>query len=235
MNGRLYLIPTPLGAESDEGLAIPSGVRKIVQGLDGVIAESKKCALAFLKKMEHPRPLSSIPVRLLNEHTHAQDMPDLLDPLIRGECWGLVSDAGCPAVADPGADLVRLAHARGIKVTPLPGPASPLLALMASGLNGQRFAFHGYLSRVPDERRRQLRELESHAAKHDRAEIWMETPYRNLALFQDAMAVLKDKTLFCVAVDLTLPTEEIHTKPVAEWKTSAPPDLKNRPAIFLLA
>lgn len=232
-SGILYLIPTPLGAESD-GTEIALRVRRLVSKLDGIIAESKKSALAFLKQIEYPSALQNVQIRLLNEHTRDRDLADLIAPLERGENWGLVSDAGSPAVADPGAPLVRLAHLRGVRVSPQPGPSAVLLALMASGLTGQRFAFHGYLSKESAGRRRQMVDMESDAEKCDRTQIWMETPYRNQAVLEDALAVLRDKTLFCVAAELTLPGEEIRAADVGAWKKNPKMDLRNRPAIFLL-
>lgn len=232
-SGILYLIPTPLGPGSDIK-QVSDQIRGVVQGLDGVIAESKKSALAFLRRIDGQRPLQNVVIRLLNEHSRGSDLPDLIAPIARGQHWGLVSDGGLPAVADPGSDLVHLAHRSGIRVRPLPGSSSILLALMSSGLNGQRFAFQGYLSKDRAVRRRQLKELEVDSKTCDRTEIWIETPYRNSGLFEDTLDILRGETFLCVAIDLTCPTEEIRTKTVGEWRAAARPDLKNRPAIFLL-
>lgn len=230
--GILYLIPTPLGSGGDEQ-QVPDRVRQIVRTLDGVMAESRKSAMAFIRRV-CGRDQAPPVIRMLNEHTQPAELPDLLAPVARGQRWGIVSDAGSPAVADPGADLVRMAHQQGIRVSPQAGPSAILLALMASGLNGQRFAFHGYLPKDGSARRRRLKELEADSKTHDRTEIWMETPYRNSAMIEDMLDVMSDRTILCIAADLTHPTEEILTKTVQEWRAGPRRDLKNRPAIFLI-
>lgn len=231
--GVLYLIPTPLGAEADIE-QIPTRVRQLVRSLKGFIVESKKSALQFLKKVEYPIPLRTVPIRILDEHTRSEEWSGLLMPLEEGESWGLMSEVGSPAIADPGAGLIRLAYDRGIRVSPQTGPSAILLALMASGLNGQRFAFHGYLSKDRSECRRQLVQLEIDAARFDRTQIWIETPYRNLALFEDMISSLKDETDLSISIELNCPTEEIYTKSIERWKREPRPHLKNRPTIFLL-
>ena len=233
-SGILYLIPRPLAYVADPS-TMSGRVQEIVKTLDGIVAESKKSALAFLRQIGPSAPPSRpIPIRLLNEHTPPANLKDLVAPIEQGERWGLMSDAGSPAVADPGSALVRLAHEKGIRVSPESGPSSILMALMASGLNGQRFIFHGYLSRDGSLRRRQLRDLELDSIKQDRTQIWMETPYRNCAMFEDMLSVLNDPSMVCVASDLSFPTEEIATKSIRHWKNGPRPDLKNRPSIFLL-
>ncbi|MEA3116776.1 MAG: rRNA (cytidine1402-2-O)-methyltransferase, partial [Paraburkholderia sp.] len=181
------------------------------------------------------RPIQEIEIRELNVNTPAAEIDGLLAPLLAGTNAGLVSEAGCPAVADPGALLVRRAHERGIKVVPLVGPSSILLALMASGLNGQRFAFHGYLPVDAAERARKLRELEQHSRTFNETQIFIETPYRNRALLDALLAGLAPSTLIAVAVDLTLDTERIVSRAVSAWKKDAGAlDLHKRPAIFLM-
>lgn len=228
------LIPTALGSAPEALEVVSPSVREEARRLSGLIAESRKGATVFFKQAGLPPTSPPRAVRLLNEHTRPAELEKLLAPMLAGESWGLVSDGGSPAVADPGAELVLLAHRHGVRVRPLAGPSSPVLALMASGLGGQRFAFHGYLPRDTASRRRTLKDLESSAARHIRTEIWMETPYRNMAVFEDALAALEDNTFLSVASDLTLPTEDIQTRRVSEWKSAARPDLKNRPTIFLL-
>lgn len=231
-SGILYLIPTPIAAEASTDP--DDAIRSVVSTLDGVIGESRKMASAFLKKMKGPHLSESAALRLLNEHTRPSEIEHLIEPIERGESWGLISDAGCPAVADPGAALVRLAHARGVRVKPLAGPSAVLLSLMGSGLNGQRFVFHGYLSRDAAERRRELKNMESDSRRFSRSHIWIETPYRNSDVFAAALACLNEKTLFCVASDLTAPSEEIRTNSMAAWRACPPPDLRDRPTVFLL-
>lgn len=230
--GVLYLIPTTIGR--GDAADVTDRVRDIVRTLDGVLVESRTSTLGFLRSIGHTRPMDEIHVRLLNEHTREAEFADLIEPMARGETWGLFSDAGSPAVADPGAPLVRLAHERGVRVVPLVGPSSILLALMASGLNGQSFIFHGYLPRESAQRKKKMREMETDSQKTGRTQIWMETPYRNPAVIDDAIGSLKDGTLFCIAADLTQETEFIRTMTVRQWREGDRPALKDRPAIFLI-
>lgn len=233
MAGTLYLIPTPLGDEDSALAAIPEQVRQLVAGLDSFVVEHPKTARRHLKQLGISRPLQEIQLAELNEHTAATAVSALLDPLLEGKDIGLMSEAGCPAVADPGAELVRLAHQHGIRVVPLAGPSSILLALMASGLNGQSFAFHGYLPVDKAERSKRIKELEAESLRLKRTQIFIETPYRNRRLLDDLQATCKPNTLVTVAVDLTLSTQSIHTRTIGEWKKQSP-DLDKRPAIFLL-
>ncbi len=232
MAGILYLIPTPLGDTPLDGV-LPDETRRIAAGLDTFIVEHSKTARAFLKQLPTATPLQQLSLFELNEHTREAELEGLLQPLLEGRDVGLLSEAGCPAVADPGANLVRLAHALGIAVRPLVGPSSILLALMGSGLVGQRFAFHGYLPAKPEERAQALRELERRAEKEDAAQAFIETPYRNEALLETLLGVCKDDTLLCIARDLTLPDEYLATRRVADWRGQLP-DLRKRPAVFLL-
>jgi len=230
--GTLYLIPTPLGEQSLQDI-LPAAVQAIAARLDTFVVEHPKTARAFLKQIETQTALQQINLSVLDEHTQAQDLPALLAPLLAGKDVGLISEAGCPAVADPGANLVRLAHQRGIRVVPLVGPSSILLALMASGLPGQRFTFHGYLPVDKIERKQKLLELEQAARMRDETQIFIETPYRNRQMLEAIVDSCGAATALCVAADVTLATEEIHTKTVAEWKNILP-EIDKRPAVFLL-
>ncbi len=236
MKGTLYLIPNTLGDGDEAALAavLPAPVRERAGTLASYIGENAKTTRAFLKRVGTTRPIQEIEIHELNVNTPAAGIDRLLAPLLAGIDTGLVSEAGVPAVADPGALLVRRAHERGIKVVPLVGPSSILLALMASGLNGQSFAFHGYLPVDANERAKKLRELEQHSRKAKQTQIFIETPYRNRIMLDALLANCAPSTLVCVAADLTLPTETIVSCTVADWEKRPAPDLHKRPAIFLL-
>lgn len=237
MSGVLYLIPNALGEGDATALAavLPAGVIARTAALSYFIGENAKTTRAFLKRTGTERPIQDIEIRELNVNTPAAAIDRLLAPILAGTDAGLVSEAGCPAVADPGALLVRRAHERGVKVVPLVGPSSILLALMASGLDGQRFAFHGYLPVDAGERTRKLRELEAHSRKARETQIFIETPYRNRALLDAILAGCAPSTLVAVAVDLTLATETIVSRPVSAWKKAGSAlELHKRPAIFLM-
>jgi len=240
MAGTLFLIPNTLGKrdESDPVMdVIPAGVQQIAARLDYLVAENAKTARAFLKKLAETAPLThaiqQIEIRELNVNTKANALDALLDPIAGGRDGGLLSEAGVPAVADPGADLVRLAHTRGITVRPLVGPSSILLAVMGSGLNGQSFAFNGYLPVDADERAKRLRDLEQRSRKAQQTQVWIETPYRNGALLDALRQHCAGTTLLSIAVDLTLPTETIVTLPISAWRPDRL-ELHKRPAIFSL-
>ena len=229
--GILYLIPAPLG-ESDISGTIPDAVRKRLAKLDCFVVEHPKTARKFLKQAGVMH-LQSISISILDEHTHATELESLLEPLLAGRDVGLLSEAGCPAVADPGAALVRLAHKKNIRVVPLIGPSSVLLALMASGLNGQRFAFHGYL---PVDRRAlaaKLVELEKESQLRDQTQIFIETPYRNQKLLACIMLACRDDTVLSISSGLTTAEEFISTKTVKDWRLQLP-NLQGTPAVFLL-
>jgi 16S rRNA (cytidine1402-2'-O)-methyltransferase len=230
--GVLFLIPAPLG-EVDAESVLPESALAIVRGLDRFIAEDPKSARAFLKSVEMPQPLAQISIDTLNQHTRAAELPELLAPLLAGACIGLLSEAGYPAIADPGADLVSAAHAHGVRVAPLIGPSSLLLALSASGLNGQSFCFHGYLPVEPQARSAAIVELEARSRREASTQIFIETPYRNNPMLEALLAVCQPGTLLCIATDLTLPGESVRTQPVARWKSQVP-DLNRRPSVFLL-
>ncbi|SAK88251.1 tetrapyrrole methylase family protein [Caballeronia hypogeia] len=236
MSGVLYLIPNTLGEGDADALAhvLPEPVRTQAAALAYYIGENAKTTRAFLKKVGTQRPIQEIEVRELNVKTPPAEIDKLLAPILAGADAGLVSEAGCPAVADPGALLVRRAHQKGVKVVPFVGPSSILLALMASGMNGQSFAFNGYLPVDAAERGKRLRELEQLSRKANQTQIFIETPYRNKAMLDTLIAACAPSTLICVAVDLTLPGETIVTRTAADWKKQAAPELHKRPAIFLL-
>lgn len=230
--GTLYLIPSTLG-ESALDAILPEQVRAIAVRLDTFVVEHPKTARAFLKQVGTLLPLQQLNLLVLDEHTPETELAALLAPLLAGKDVGLISEAGCPAVADPGANLVRLAHQKNIRVVPLVGPSSILLSLMASGLSGQHFAFHGYLPVDKAERKNKLLELEQISASRNETEIFIETPYRNRQMLQAIVDSCGPSTLLCVAVDVTCATEWIQTKALAEWKKQSP-DIDKRPAVFLL-
>ena len=228
--GVLYLVPVDLGG-GDARSVVPPATLDIARGLGTFIAENAKTARAFLKGIGHPRPLQQIQFHVLDEHSDERQVESLLAVLQGGENCGLVSEAGCPAVADPGAALVRRAHASGVPVVPLVGPSSILLALMASGMDGQHFAFHGYLPVDNAERARRLKELEKRASGE--TQIFIETPYRNATMLQALLEHCRGDTLLCVAIDLTLPGGLVATRAISEWKKK-PPALDRRLVVFLL-
>lgn len=234
MAGTLYLLPTQLGATAPWPTVLPAATRAIACGLDYFIAENAKTARASLKWLEHPTPLREIAIEQLPEPLAAADLDRLLAPLHAGRNAGLMSEAGCPGVADPGALLVRRAHATEIPVRPLVGPSSLLLALMASGLDGQQFAFHGYLPQREPERSRRIAELEKESRLKRQTQLFIETPYRNAALFDALLAACQPQTLLCVASELSLPEESVATRPIAGWRKAGKPALERRPTVFLL-
>jgi 16S rRNA (cytidine1402-2'-O)-methyltransferase len=230
--GTLYLIPVALGGDDITSVLSPALVVKL-PGIRHFIAENSKSARQFLKAAGYPHALSDVEIQILNEHTAANEIPRLLSPLLAGQDCGLVSEAGCPAVADPGAALVRLAHEGGISVVPLVGPSAILLALMASGMNGQQFAFHGYLPIDRTNKIFKIQELERISEKMDATQIFIEAPYRNQALLQTLLEVCLPETKLCLATDITLASESIRTLTTAQWK-QIHPDINKRPTVFLL-
>lgn len=232
-SGTLYLIPVPLGAISPDS-SLPASVVERVRPLVHFVVENAKSARAFLKAVGTDQPLQALQLEELNEHTKRDALDRLLSPLRAGQDVGLLSEAGCPAVADPGADLVALAQQENIRVVPLIGPSSLLLALMASGLNGQRFAFQGYLPAKEAERAKMLHELESESRKRRQTQIFIETPYRNRQLFDSILQTCQPGTRLTVATDLSLPGESVLTRTVQEWKKQTPPEIERRPTVFLL-
>lgn len=243
--GTLYLIPNTLGpSEADDALAhvIPEHVQARTASLDYFVAENAKTARAFLKlvALRHPlaRPLQEIVIAELNVNTPAQALAGLLAPLLAGRDAGLVSEAGVPAVADPGADLVRLAHQHGVPVRPLVGPSSLLLAIMASGLNGQSFAFNGYLPLDAAQRAKRIKELEARSRGERQTQLFIETPHRNAAMLDALVTHCQPGTLICVATDLSLASEAIRTMTATQWraliKAGKAPDFHKKPTVFLL-
>lgn len=232
-NGTLYLIPCTLG-DTPADQVLPQYTIDIARGLKHFVVEQPKTARKFLSALRPEQPIQSLHFATLNEHTSASELTELLAPLLAGEDVGIISEAGCPGIADPGAELVSLAYRHGIRVVPLVGPSSILLALMASGLNGQRFAFHGYLPIPETERNRTIVALEAESARRHQTQLFIETPYRNEKLFSALLAHCRPQTLLCVASDITLPGEQIRTHPIAQWKSQPAPLLNKRPSLFLL-
>lgn len=232
-SGTLYLIPVPLGAVAPE-VSLPASVLEQLRPLTHFVVENAKSARAFLKAAGTEQPIQALQLEELNEHTRAEALDGLLAPLRAGHDVGLLSEAGCPAVADPGADLVALAQQQNIRVVPLIGPSSILLALMASGLNGQRFAFQGYLPAKELERTKTLRELEGESRKRRQTQIFIETPYRNRQLFDSILQSCQPGTRLTLATDLSLPGESVLTRTIQQWKKQTPPEIERRPTVFLL-
>ncbi len=231
--GTLYLIPNTLG-KTPENNTIPDYVLTIIRRMEVLVVENIQTAVRYLQWVGDTIPDYKIDFRLLNKKTPAHEIASFVNPLKQGKDVGLISEAGCPAVADPGSELVTMAHAAGITVRPLVGPSSILLALMGSGFNGQQFAFHGYLPIEKDRRQQAIRQLEKESKENDRTQIFMEAPHRNDAMVKDVIANCSGGTRFCTAVNLTLPDEAITSKPVSAWKTDKGPSINKVPAIFLL-
>ena len=230
--GTLYLIPTTLG-ETEIDLVIPNQIKNIINTIDEYIVENEKSARRYLRKLGIKKPLDEIVLHPLNEHTPPEVFSSYLKSIEEGKNIGIISEAGCPAIADPGAEIVKLAHQKNIKVAPLVGPSSILLALMASGFNGQNFCFHGYLPKERNERIKKLKELERTAQQKNQTQIFIETPYRNQHILEDIIANCNSTTQLCIACDVSLPDEFIQTKTVNEWKKRIP-NINKRPAVFLL-
>ncbi len=231
--GTLYLIPVTLG-DDNITLVLPPEVVSVAQTLETFVVESEKSARHFLSTIKTAKPVRELTLNLLNEHTEDKALPELLKPLLAGQDVGLMSDAGCPGVADPGAKLVELAHQKGVRVVPFVGPSSILLSLMASGLNGQQFAFLGYLPVDKMQRNQKLKEIEKRSLTHKETQLFIETPYRNQHMLEAILSIGQPNTRLCVACDISLATEMIATKTIANWKKSPLPDLHKRPTIFLL-
>ena len=232
MKGTLHLIPVGLGDSPIERW-LPPETRALAGRLDTYIAENAKSARAFLKLAGTSRPIQEITIHTLDARSDAQRIGEWLAPLKDGGEIGLVSEAGCPAVADPGARVAEIAHRMGATVRPWVGPSSLLLGLMASGLDGQRFAFHGYAPVNPDERARQLKAWEQSSARANQTQMLIETPYRNDAMFSTLLASLRGDTRLCVARALTTPQEWVRTRTVAQWKQAETPQLDRLPTLFL--
>ena len=233
MAGILYLVPNLLGVVPPADV-LPARTIAVARTLRHWVVESGKPARAFLKSLDPPAPIATLDIQVLPERADAAAATALLAPALAGHDVGLLSDAGCPGVADPGAVLVAAAHAAGVRVVPLVGPSSLLLALMASGMNGQSFAFHGYLPVAATERAAALRRLEDESRALHRAQLFIETPYRNEAMIKALGESLRPGTHVCIAVDLTLPGESIERRTAAAWRRQDPARYAKRPAIFIL-
>ncbi len=230
--GILYLIPSLLGDAPVEH-SLPSYNIEIIRSLDEFIVEDIRSARRFLIKAKIEKPIDSLTFHLCNEHSKNADINFTMQGLMNGKNAGLISDAGCPSIADPGAEIIQFAHRNNIRVLPLVGPSSILMALISSGLNGQNFAFNGYLPKKEPDRIKALKQLETLVWQKNQTQLFIETPYRNDALLKDILNVCKEETLLCVASDITLISERIKTKPIREWRTSKD-SFNDHPAVFLL-
>jgi 16S rRNA (cytidine1402-2'-O)-methyltransferase len=230
--GTLYLIPTTLG-DTEPLEVLPLTIKRTIEGISHYIVENEKSARRFIKKITPRKTQALLEIYLLNKYTEPEILPDYIKPCLQGQDMGVLSEAGCPGIADPGAAIVKLAHENGIRVVPLVGPSSIILTLMASGLNGQNFAFNGYLPIEAQERRKFLKSLEKKSRELGQTQLFMETPYRNDKLFTELIRTLRADTLLCIAADLTLKTEWIRTRTILEW-TNLTPELHKRPAIYAL-
>jgi 16S rRNA (cytidine1402-2'-O)-methyltransferase len=230
--GQLYLIPTTLG-DNDPLEVLPASVKQVIENTNTFIVENEKTARRFIKRICPEKPQPSLNIFLLNKFTEATDLPTFLEPCLKGIGVGLLSEAGCPGVADPGADVVKIAHEKNIKVVPLVGPSSILMAMMGSGMNGQSFAFNGYLPIDKAERKKEIKRLERLSFEHNQSQLFIETPYRNNKMLEGLIGVLDQNTNVCVACDITLPTEFIKTQTVNQWKKNMV-DLHKRPTIFII-
>jgi 16S rRNA (cytidine1402-2'-O)-methyltransferase len=231
MKGRIWLIPVTLGGENYQDV-IPLKVLEITRQLRYFIVEDLRSSRRYLRLIDRHFPIDDSVFFELNEHTAETEITCFLDPVLNGNDTGLMSEAGMPGIADPGAKIIAAAHRRKIKVTPLSGPSSIIMALISSGLNGQNFTFNGYLPVKTAEREAKLKELEK-KAKEGYSQIFMETPYRNQTMLESILKVCKNDALLCIAADITLPGEMIMTKRISQWKPDIP-ELKNRQVIFVL-
>lgn len=231
--GTLYFIPVTLG-DDNLARALPPEVIGIAQQLDVFVVENEKTARRFLGLMKTQKPVRELTLLTLNEHTEEKTIPSLLTPLLAGKDVGMMSEAGCPGIADPGAKLAALAHQKGIRVAPLVGPSSILLSLMASGFNGQRFTFLGYLPADKAARIQRLKEIEKQSQKNNETQIFIETPYRNQHLLDDILTSCHAETKLCIACNISLENELIISRSIKSWKQSTLPDLHKKPTVFLL-
>ncbi len=230
--GKLYLIPTRLG-DNPPLEVLPLSIKKVIEKIDDYIVENEKSARRFIKRVSPGKSQASLKLKLLNKYTQDNELNNFLDPCKAGISIGLLSEAGCPAIADPGSDIVKMAHENDIQVVPLVGPSSIILALMSSGMNGQSFAFNGYLPIEQAERKAALKRLEKLSSDLNQTQIFIETPYRNNKILEDICTILHPNTRVCVACDLTMPTEYIKTTTVSEWN-HIKVDLHKRPSIFII-
>ncbi len=232
--GTLYLIPNTLG-KTPENNTIPEHVLNIIRRLDVFIVENVQTAVRYLQWVGDTIPEYEIEFLLLNKKTPVHEMTSFLNPLKKGKHAGLLSEAGCPAVADPGSEFIKMAHSQSIKIVPLVGPSSILLALMASGFNGQQFSFHGYLPIDKNKRHGAIQKLEQESKSGGGTQIFMEAPHRNDAVLKDVVKYCAPSTSFCTATNLTLPNEQVISKKISEWRKDSAPSIHKEPTIFLLS
>lgn len=233
METALYLLPVTLGDTAIDKV-LPAYNAGIIREIKHFIVEDVRSARRFLKKVDREIDIDTLSFYPLNKHTSPEDISGYLNPLAEGHSMGVISEAGCPAVADPGADVVAIAQRRNLKVVPLVGPSSIILSVMASGFNGQSFAFHGYLPIEPNERSKRLKELEGRIYSEHQTQLFIETPYRNHKMLDDILKACRPQTKLCIAANITCEGEYIKTRTVKEWKGTAFPDLSKIPCIFLL-
>jgi len=230
--GKLYLIPTRLGDDIKLEV-LPISIKKIIETTDYYIVENEKTARRFIKKISPAKSQPSLHFETINKFTVDSELPAFLDPCLQGYNIGVLSEAGCPGIADPGAGVVTVAHQKNIPVVPMVGPSSILLAMMGSGMNGQGFTFNGYLPIDKQERKQKVKQLERISLEQNQSQIFIETPYRNQKVLEDLKSFLANDTRLCIAVDITLTTEYIKTKTIADWKKTTV-DLQKRPCIFII-
>ncbi len=232
VKGRLFLIPVTLGDISPLEV-LPLSVKKVVEMVDHYIVENEKTARRFIKSICPSKSQPNLTFSVINKFTEISELPSFLDPCLEGKNMGLMSEAGVPGIADPGADVIAIAHEKGIRVQPLVGPSSILMAMMSSGLNGQNFAFNGYLPIDKQERRKKIKDLENVSVKYNQSQSFIETPYRNNKMIEELLLSLHGKTKLCIACDISLPTEFIKTMTIDSWKKQIP-DIHKRPALFII-
>ena len=230
--GKLYLIPTTLG-DIPPLEVLPISIKRAIEDINIYIVENEKTARHFVKKISPRKSQPSLTLHALNKFTEASEIPGFLNPCLEGLNVGILSEAGCPGIADPGAAVVKIAHEKNIQVVPLVGPSSVVLALMASGLNGQNFAFNGYLPIDNAERRKEIKKLERKSKEENQSQLFIETPYRNNKLLEELVKTVSGSTQICVACDITLNNEFIRTKTASQWKNEHV-DLHKRPTIFII-
>ncbi len=231
--GKLYLLPTTLGSFETISRVIPEYNIDIIKSLDVFIVEKLRTARRFLSALSHPVPIDSMTFYELNKHTERSEITEYLDITFTGKSVGLLSEAGTPCIADPGNEIVKIAHESGIEIVPLVGPNSIIMALMTSGFNGQNFCFHGYLPVDNNSLTRKLRDIESNSLKYKQTQIFIETPYRNERMLKAISTACNNNTMLCIATDISLPTESIITMPISQWKKMKP-SLNKKPSVFLL-
>lgn len=231
----LLLLPNLLGEHKHHEIFLPSSVDRAVETIDGLIAESERAGRRFLSRFQTKKPATEIPIALLNEHTKEEDFDFILKPIMDGERWGLISDAGLPCIADPGSKLVARARKTGIVIQTFVGPSAVIMALMLSGFSGQSFMFNGYLDKEPNKREQKIRLLEKKSKQEGSTQIFIEAPYRNQHTLESLIKCLNDETSLCVCWDLTMPTQGLVSQKVGVWKKSPLPNLDKKPAIFLIS